>query len=68
MLLYQAYELRRRMLAPLFGLAALESAGLRSMPQLVTRLGPVRGTEALIETFSALEVAAGPGTHLMAVC
>jgi polyhydroxyalkanoate depolymerase len=55
-MLYQAYESRRRMLAPLFGLAGLQSGALRWMPRPLASLPPVRGARALIDTLSALEL------------
>lgn len=58
-MLYAAYETRRRLLGPLFAMASIEAAALKTLPDPVARLAPIRAQLALAETISALEL-----THL----
>lgn len=51
-LLYQAYESRRHLLAPIYELAGLQAAALRTLPALPQ----VRCSRAIVESISALEL------------
>jgi poly(3-hydroxybutyrate) depolymerase len=53
-LLYKAYELRRRVAAPVFRLAGMQSHMLRSVPWSDSL--PIRSMRAVTETVAALEV------------
>jgi polyhydroxyalkanoate depolymerase len=54
--LYRAYDLRCRALAPVFQTLALQSAALRAVPDPLARLPPVRASRAAAETLSALQL------------
>jgi len=53
-LLYKTYEVRRRVAAPVFRLAGIQSRMLRSAPW--SNSLPIRSARAVTETFAALEV------------
>jgi poly(3-hydroxybutyrate) depolymerase len=55
-MLYGTYELRRRMAAPLFGLATLQSAAVERLPHALAASRPARAARALSETFASLEL------------
>lgn len=55
-LLYQAYESRRHLLAPVSELAGMQAAALRTLPPFLGGLPQVRCSRALAETISALEL------------
>jgi poly(3-hydroxybutyrate) depolymerase len=55
-LLYNAYETRRRMMAPLYGTAELQAAALRALPKPIAALPGARLSQAITETISALQL------------
>jgi poly(3-hydroxybutyrate) depolymerase len=55
-MLYQAYESRRRLLAPVYEMAGVQAAALRTLPPLLGHLPQVGYSRALAETISALEL------------
>lgn len=55
-MLYSAYETRRRLIAPFFGMASIQASALRTLPDPLARLAPVRAQRALAETICALEL------------
>ena len=55
-MLYQAYELRRNLAAPLFRVAALQVAALRNLPECIAEAPSVRALRAVPETIDALRL------------
>lgn len=55
-MLYQTYEARRQLLAPMFKLAAIQASAFRVLPDSLAWLPTVRASHALVETMSALEL------------
>lgn len=55
-MLYKTYESRRRILAPVYGLASIQASALRVLPQPIAGLPSVLASRALVETISALEL------------
>ena len=55
-MIYETYQLRRGLLAPLYRMAALQSATLRSLPAPIADSSPVRLLRAIPETVEVLEL------------
>lgn len=55
-LLYNAYEMRRRLMAPLYGTAELQAAALRALPQPIAAMPGARVSRAIAETTAALQL------------
>ncbi len=54
--LYSAYEIRRRLLAPLYGTSELQAAMLRALPEPMAALPGARVSKAIAETISVLQL------------
>jgi len=55
-MLYQSYEAKRGLSAPISGMAALQTAALQWLPEPLASSFAVRGLRAFAETISALEL------------
>jgi polyhydroxyalkanoate depolymerase len=55
-MLYHAYEIRRRALAPVMHMAAVQASALRLVPDPLAQLPQVRLSSAAVETLAALEL------------
>src|ERR1700744_5109487 len=55
-LLYNAYETRRHLMAPLYGTAELQAAALRALPKPIATMPGARVSRAMVETIAALQL------------
>jgi poly(3-hydroxybutyrate) depolymerase len=55
-LLYNAYETRRRLMAPLYATTELQAAALRALPKPIGAMPGARVSRAITETISALQL------------
>ena len=55
-MLYNAYEMRRRLMAPLYETAELQAATLRTLPKPIGAMPGVRVSQAIAETVSVLQL------------
>jgi poly(3-hydroxybutyrate) depolymerase len=55
-LLYGAYEMRRRLMAPLYGTSELQAATLRALPAPIASMPGARVSRAIAETISVLQL------------
>jgi len=55
-MLYEAYEARRALTAPLYGMAALHAGALRRLPKPWAGAPPIRASRAVNETVAALRL------------
>jgi poly(3-hydroxybutyrate) depolymerase len=55
-LLYNAYETRRHLMAPLYGTAELQAASLRALPKPIAAMPGARVSRAMAETIAALQL------------
>jgi poly(3-hydroxybutyrate) depolymerase len=55
-LLYNAYEIRRRLMAPLYGTTELQAATLRALPKPIAAMPGARASRAIAETISVLQL------------